>query len=246
MSRTREWRRPPKDWNEFGRRAGSPKGAGVLVFWFLVWAITGFNPWVGFGLAFAAMGSLGMLGGGRKGKDEDWFDDEDDEESAAEASRRARAVAPPAADEVEPAPRSDGSAPLHRTVIEGAAGARARLEAAASVATGPLGDTLRAMLARVRDVETGLEADPSRLADVQRLFTYYLPATADLLSARGAVAASGDAARMTEIDGMIAKLDLAYTDFARRLNSHDARNLDIDLRLLDRALDEEFSHGRKG
>ena len=102
------------------------------------------------------------------------------------------------------------------------------------------------MVAKVREVEGGLESDPSRLSDVQRLFTYYLPATADLLAARGGVAGSGDMARVAEIDAMIGKLDLAYNDFADRLKGHDARSLEIDLRLLDRALDEEFATKIKG
>jgi hypothetical protein len=52
--------------------------------------------------------------------------------------------------------------------------------------------------------------------------------------------------RLAEIDRMIAKLDLAYTDFAARLKGHDARSLEIDLRLLDQSLDEEFDLWVKG
>jgi hypothetical protein len=99
---------------------------------------------------------------------------------------------------------------------------------------------LRNMVARVKEVVAGLEADPSRLSDVQRLFTYYLPATADLLAVRGGVAGSGDSDRLAEIDTMIGKLGLAYDDFSARLSGHDARSLEIDMRLLDQALDQEF------
>jgi hypothetical protein len=121
-----------------------------------------------------------------------------------------------------------------------------RLEAAASVAEGELGARLRNMVARVKEVEMGLRQDPSKLSDVQRLFTYYLPATADLLGARGAIAGGAEPARLAEIDAMIGKLDLAYTDFASRLRGHDARSLEIDMRLLDQSLDDEFAHKTKG
>jgi hypothetical protein len=223
-------------------RLTSKEGVFATVFWFAIWGITGFEPWVGFGLMFAWGGSVGLFGG-KKDDLSDW-DDEDDRGyqralgSESEESARARHEGVPLAAMATPL--------LHRQVIADAAPARLRLEAAASVGEGALGVRLRNMAAKVKDVETGLEADPSRLSDVQRLFTYYLPATADLLAARGAIAGTQDAARLGEIDTMIGKLDLAFTDFADRLKGHDARSLEIDMRLLDRALDEEFLTKTKG
>ncbi|GBF59416.1 hypothetical protein PbB2_03116 [Candidatus Phycosocius bacilliformis] len=240
-------------------RLRSPGAWGSLIFWFIIWAICNFNPWVGIGLFFAAGGSLGLFGGGKRGErgelddffdslDDDW-DDEDDgygrrrhQGGESEESARARNNGElPAPVETSPA-----SARLHESVIGDAKPALVRVEAAASVAEGELGARLRNMVARVKEVELGLRADPSKFGDVQRLFTYYLPATADLLVARGAVAGNGDAARLAEIDAMIGKLDLAYTDFASRLRGHDARSLEIDLRLLDQSLDDEFAHKTKG
>jgi hypothetical protein len=234
------------DWmdDELLPRIKSKATVGASVFWLAIWGITGFEPWVGFGLFFAWAGSVGLFGG-KKGDSDDW-DDEDDVRGYQRAlgaetpeSARARQAGEPLA---EPAL----SPPLHRQIIADAKPARTRLEAAASVGDGELGARLRNMVTKVKDVESGLESDPSRLSDVQRLFTYYLPATADLLVARGAVAGSGDTKRLAEIDTMIGKLDLAYTDFADRLRGHDARSLEIDLRLLDRSLDEEFESKVKG
>ncbi|MCA3694368.1 hypothetical protein [Aquidulcibacter sp.] len=246
-------RRRSKDWlkEEFSVRIRSPQSLGVLAFWFIIWAICDFNPWVGIGLFFAAGGSIGLFGGKRDTVDDLWgydddeddYDDEDDKPrrqgGESEAAARARANG-----EALPAPEAPPK--LHQAVIEDAKPALVRLEAAASVAEGELGARLRNMVARVKEVEMGLRQDPSKLSDVQRLFTYYLPATADLLSARGAVAGGADPARLAEIDTMIGKLDLAYTDFASRLRGHDARSLEIDLRLLDQSLDDEFAHKTKG
>jgi hypothetical protein len=240
-------KRRSDDWlsDELVPRITSKATFGATFFWVAIWGITGFEPWVGFGLMFAWAGSVGLLGGGkdrRDGDDVDWDDDRGYQRALgaeSEDSARARQSGEPLA---EPAPPRL----LHRQVLADASAARTRLDAAASVADGTLGQRLRAMLVKVKEVEAGLESDPSRLSDVQRLFTYYLPATADLLSARGAIAGSGDSARLTEIDTMIGKLELAYSDFADRLKGHDARSLEIDLRLLDRALDEEFVMKTKG
>lgn len=234
-------KRPSDDWvgDELLPRLRSKEAVGATLFWLFIWAICGFDLWVGFGLMFAWGGSVGLFGG--KGDASGDNDDEDDRrgfrknfgsESAFDAQARNRPdlIAAPIA------------APLlHRQIINEARAARTRLEAASHVADGALGVKLRNMVSKVTEVEAGLEADPSRLSDVQRLFTYYLPATSDLLTARGALARSENPARLAEIDAMIGKLDTAYNDFADRLKGHDARSLEIDLKLLDRALDEEFT-----
>jgi hypothetical protein len=247
-------RRRSKDWmkEEFAVRIRSPQSLGVLAFWFFIWAICSFNPWVGFGLFFAAGGSLGFFGGKRDTVDDLWGYDSDDgygdededgrprrQGGESEAAARARANG-------EALPEPEAPPKLHQAVIEDAKASLVRLEAAASVADGDLGQRLRNMVACVKEVEMGLRENPSKLSDVQRLFIYYLPATADLLGARGAVAGGGDPARLAEIDAMIGKLDLAYTDFASRLRGHDARSLEIDMRLLDQSLDDEFAYKTKG
>jgi hypothetical protein len=244
-------RRKPDDWfsDELAPRLRSPKSAGALVFWFIIWAICNFNPWVGVGLFFAAGGSIGLFGGSKCKTEDDLWDFDDDDEDDEETGRRRGGES-----EQDARARSGGAkwpileanTKLHQSVIAEAQSSRMQLEAAASVAGGELGGRLRAMVARVKEVDMGLHQDPNKLSEVQRLYTYYLPATADLLAARGAVAGSTDTTRLAEIDAMIAKLELAYTDFASRLRGHDARNLEIDLRLLDQSLDDEFAHKSKG
>jgi hypothetical protein len=226
-------RRRSEDVNsdDLWKKISAPSRLAATLFWFIIWALSGFEPWVGFGLFFAWAASIGLFGGSDRRRD----DDEEDDDRGFQARRGGEPVATPSA----PPPL------LHRRIIADAKIAKAQLEAAASVGDGALGAHLRKMVAKVAEVEAGLEMDASRLADVQRLFTYYLPATATLLSARGAALCANDLGRLAEIDRMIAKLDVAYTDFAARLKGHDVRSLEIDLRLLDRSLDEEFDLSAK-
>jgi hypothetical protein len=237
------------DWmnDELWPRLKSRGSVGSLVFWFIIWAICNFNPWVGIGLFFAAGGSIGVFGGGKRVRHDDmldWDDEEDDDRPQARGGETRDSARARTGSEV--GAESALALELHEVVTADAQAARTKLEAAASVADGELGARLRNMLSKVKEVEAGLKLDPSRLSDVQRLFTYYLPATADLLAARGALVGGGDSARLAEIDKMIGKLDLAYTDFADRLKGHDARSLEIDLRLLDQALNDEFVVKSKG
>jgi hypothetical protein len=218
------------DDGEFFASLASRETIGSTLFWLVLWAICGFNFWVGIGFFFAWGGSIGLFHDGKKRK----------REAAHDGNNRGFDAA-----KVEQTPSQPETAPipplaLYRQVIADADPARVRLEAAASAAGEPLGARLRNMVSRVKQVVAGLETDPSRLSDVQRLFTYYLPATADLLAARGALAGTSEASRLSEIDTMIGKLDLAYDDFAARLSGHDARSLELDLRLLDQAIDQEF------
>jgi hypothetical protein len=234
-------KRRSDDWlgDELWPRIKSKATFGATFFWFAIWVVTGFNEWAGIGIFFAWAGSVGLFG--NKGDKGGVLDDYDDDQRGYQSGMGGEsAQSAKARQDGEPIAVAGPTPLLHRQVIADASAARTRLEAAASVAEGELGARLRHMVAMVKDVESGLEADPSRLSDVQRLFTYYLPATADLLSARGAIAGSGDTKRLAEIDMMIGKLDLAYTDFSERLLGHDARSLEIDLRMLDQALDEEF------
>lgn len=223
-------------------KIASVSGVAATLCWLVIWAMASFEPWVGFGLFVAWAASIGLFGG----SDSRLGDKEDDDRGFRAGRGGETAQSARAREDQAPAAAHSPPPLLHRQVIADARIAKAQLEAAASVGDGALGDHLRHMVAKVAEVEASLETEPSRLADVQRLFTYYLPATANLLNARGTSLRAGELGRLAEIDRMIAKLDLAYTDFAVRLKGHDARSLEIDLRLLDQSLDEEFDLWVKG
>ena len=132
------------------------------------------------------------------------------------------------------------SAPLHKQIMVDAKSSITQIKSASNVASGALGDQLRKMVQSIEIVQKGLEEDASKLSQVQRLFTYYIPAAADILKARGKAASANDANRIGEIDVMINRLEGAFADFAARIMGEDARSLEIDIKLLSQSLAAEF------
>lgn len=262
------WKGKDKLWDSL--RSGGMMGS--LVFWAAIWAFTGFSG--GLFPIFLGIALLtGWQWEQRKRKGEDplddlWDDDDDDDDDDwgmrddddddlwETRKRRRRSTSQPLgqgaghpADPVveEPPPRAAGnqSQAIHMKVIADAQPALTRIKTAAGVATGGLGEQLRRIAATADQIARALEADPARLAEVQRAFTYYLPSAADLIGARGGLVASGDTARVAEIDTMIGRLDAAFTDFLAKMQGQDARAIDIDIRLLEQSLDQEFAGRRK-
>jgi len=78
---------------------------------------------------------------------------------------------------------------------------------------------------------------------VQRFLTYYLPAAADV--AEGAVAifaqARPDTGRIAEVKATAERLDAAFATYADNLVLADLSRLDLDLKLLGQALDEDHT-----
>lgn len=116
----------------------------------------------------------------------------------------------------------------------------AQILAAANGANGNLADNLNKMISLLAKVERHLESDTSGFSHVQRLFTYYVPQTANLLSARGAALRFDDDAKVTEIDNVIERLCQAYEEYSMRLWGMSAQELKIDLQLLEQSLNAEF------
>lgn len=244
--------------------------AGSLVFWTAIWAFTGFSA----GL-FPIFLGIALLTGWqweerkRQGKnpaddlwgddddDDDWGMRDDDDDDLWETRKRRRQTSEqpagqgaghpsdPSAADAPALPSTSQSQAVHLKVIADAQHALTRIKTAAGVADGELGVQLRRIAGTADQIARALEADPSRLSEVQRAFTYYLPSAADLIGARGGLVASGDTARVAEIDTMIGRLDAAFADFLAKLQGQDARAIDIDIRLLEQSLDQEFAGRRK-
>lgn len=136
--------------------------------------------------------------------------------------------------------QNNAATPLHKQIMTDAKSSITQIKSASNVASGALGDQLRKMVHSLEIVEKGLDEDASKLSQVQRLFTYYVPATADILKARGKAAGANDEKRISEIDTMINRLEAAFADFAARIMGEDARSLEIDIKLLSQSLAAEF------
>ena len=258
MSRRHKYR-PARNWKEVEYRLGRPKTVGTMITFAAIWALTGFNPWVAFGLSISVLSMAGFFGGKYKHSDKEYwsgeyngsyddddnYDDDDDYNSANENKYENQSLRPTAAKPSTELRANTGTAALHNQIIKDAAEDIEHLRAASTTASDDLGIHLRNMVSNVEKVQKGLEEDPNKLSQVQRLFTYYLPSTTDLLKARGRAAAIGDTKKLAEIDAMIDRLEDAFEDFAARINGEDARSVEIDIRLLDQSLAQEFSHIEK-
>jgi hypothetical protein len=128
----------------------------------------------------------------------------------------------------------------HLTLINETKSTRLTLLEAAKRETGDFGVGLANMISDVDEIITGLKAAPEKLAEVQRLFTYYLPEVSNLLDVRAKLIERGETKGVTEIETILDRTELAFDRFAARMHLSDIRELEIDLRMLDQALAAEF------
>jgi hypothetical protein len=103
-------------------------------------------------------------------------------------------------------------------------------------------DRLDAIRVIAAEVVAAVEAEPERLAAVQRLLTYYLPRTAEIAAAYLDLRSrkAPDAERLAAIQDVLVKMEAAFQHFAGKLVDDDLRGLDADLKLIDAALKEDL------
>lgn len=129
---------------------------------------------------------------------------------------------------------------MHVKILDDAQNHIEQIKSAANVATGQLGASLREMVNSLEKAKMALLKSPEKLSQIQRLFTYYTPETANLLVARGKAASAGDAQRLGEIDEMLGKLEIAFSQFNSKMDGDDGRSADIDMKLLSQSLEQDF------
>jgi 5-bromo-4-chloroindolyl phosphate hydrolysis protein len=118
-----------------------------------------------------------------------------------------------------------------------------RLDAAAKAIRAPkIAERVRHLASVARGIFTALEKDPLRVDRVRRFLTYYLPRAAEIAEAYGTLegTALSDAPRMASTGELIDRLDAAFTRYAASLRDADLDKLDIELKLLKSALDEDL------
>lgn len=129
---------------------------------------------------------------------------------------------------------------MHVKILDDAQNHVEQIKSAANVATGQLGENLREMVNSLEKAKMALLKAPEKLSQIQRLFTYYTPETANLLVARGKAASAGDTQRLGEIDEMLGKLEIAFSQFNSKMDGDDGRSADIDMKLLSQSLEQDF------
>jgi 5-bromo-4-chloroindolyl phosphate hydrolysis protein len=97
---------------------------------------------------------------------------------------------------------------------------------------------LRGIAVRVVDE---VEHKPSRVNNVRRLLTYYLPAAVRLADGYRVLerANAPDRERLTATDAMIGRLDQVFGRYADRLSQDEVEGLDVELRLLENSIQDE-------
>ena len=130
-----------------------------------------------------------------------------------------------------------------RELLTDAAPQADRIEAAArSIRGQKVAAEVKHLAVVARGVFAGIEEDPLRVDRVRRFLTYYLPQAAQIAEAYGALERSPapDQRRIAATGELIDRLDAAFTRYAANLQDASLDNLDIELKLLRRSLDEDL------
>lgn len=87
-----------------------------------------------------------------------------------------------------------------------------------------------------------LAAEPGKLAAIRRFLTYYLPRSVEIAEGLVVVEAqrAADPARLAGIRDMMARLDQAFTFYSDSFAQAELDALDVELKLLGRALAEDI------
>lgn len=104
-----------------------------------------------------------------------------------------------------------------------------------------VGLVLDALVRHALNILDTVASHPEKVNPVLRFFTYYLPATADLVSDRLKLEAHAGQARLAEIDHTLGRLQEAFASFERAVVEPDLASVDLDMELLDRALKDDLA-----
>ena len=148
-----------------------------------------------------------------------------------------------AIDRIDPDRIGRTQAELVATLIEQGEAEVSRLKAASDRLRSSAAAKTIAHLARAaQSILDRLAADPGKLATVRRFLTYYLPRSAEIAEGMAVVEgqSAADPARLAEIEAVLAKLDRAFTFYSDSFAQAELSVLDVELKLLDRALAEDL------
>ena len=136
-----------------------------------------------------------------------------------------------------------GKVAFARELLTEAAPLAARLDAAAArIRDRKVTECVRHLAVVARRIFAAIEKDPLRLDRVRRFLTYYLPRAAEIAEAYSELERSEtpDPQRLASTRALLDRLDVAFTRYAAGLQDADLDKLDIELKLLKSALDEDL------
>lgn len=130
--------------------------------------------------------------------------------------------------------------PHFKLVLQGIKDDIEIIQSAANGADTDLSDNLNAIIIIAKKIEDEINLDNSNFAQVERVFTYYIPEIVKLLKARGIAMRAKNNDKILEIDGMFIRLKAVIQNYANRIYEEDIREIDIDLKLLEQSLAQDL------
>jgi len=87
-----------------------------------------------------------------------------------------------------------------------------------------------------------VEKDPAKLSDVRRLVAVYLPRTREIADSVADIESRGtlEPARVDRLRGVLKKIDETFQHFGERMVEGDAKELDVELNLLEDSIKQEL------
>jgi hypothetical protein len=154
--------------------------------------------------------------------------------------RRRPKLPAPAPAVLNPQGLTDGRAELIRRVLSGAEADLARLETAATRTADPEGALVLGRLAALgRRIVRGIAAKPQRFEAAQRLLTHHLDRAAflgGLISAEPAP----DRDKLADVLRVLGRMEMLFLQVETEIAGGDGRDLDLELKVIDQALDEDI------
>jgi 5-bromo-4-chloroindolyl phosphate hydrolysis protein len=136
-----------------------------------------------------------------------------------------------------------GKLDLVRKVLAEATPAINRLDAGArGIRDAAIRKDSQNLAATAHTIFERIEQNPERMVSVHRFLTYYLPAAADLTESFGVLEQQRvpDATRLQHAKSVLGKLNEAFAHYADTMLESDLSGLDVDLRLIERAVKDDL------
>jgi hypothetical protein len=108
-----------------------------------------------------------------------------------------------------------------------------------------VGKIVDGLTENARAIIEAVSLQPDKLNPVLRFFTYYLPATEDLVLDRIKLAPYAGSERLAELDHTLSRLGEAFASFRVGVLEPDLASVDIDISLLEDALDADLEDLKK-
>ncbi|HVZ02325.1 MAG TPA: 5-bromo-4-chloroindolyl phosphate hydrolysis family protein [Dongiaceae bacterium] len=121
------------------------------------------------------------------------------------------------------------------------------IEAAAKqIKTRDIAAALTHLAATAHGLLQQIEKDPTKLGDVRRLVAVYLPRTREIADSFADIESRGtlEPARVDRLRSVLKKIDETFQHFGERMVESEARELDVELNLLEDSIRQELGSRR--